>query len=71
MMRNLNISKDLCNTIIKNKKFNLMERLYRDIMMKVMRIIIRNNHKFITKGIQIVIVNIRDYKENNKDINNS
>jgi len=48
-----------------------MERLYRDIMMKVMRIIIRNNHKFITKGIQIVIVNIRDYKENNKDINNS
>jgi len=70
-MRNLNISKDLCNTIIKNKKFNLMERLYRDIMMKVMRIIIRNNHKFFTKGIQIVIANIRDYKENNKDINNS
>jgi len=48
-----------------------MERLYRDIMMKVMRIIIRNNHKFFTKGIQIVIANIRDYKENNKDINNS
>jgi len=52
------------------KKFKIIGRLNKDIMKNVMSIIIKNNHKIIRKGIHIVITNVRDYKEINKETTN-